>query len=88
MLRPENNFARNLLNMRGRRAMATLLTQLEASVQPHVDAETWNNVRSSVLTVIGDFQDLAMDMISAETGVINDYWAEKLEQIHDAVRGR
>lgn len=85
MEKPDNSFAHNLVNIRGRRAMATLLTALEKEVKPHLSQQEWENVRSKVLQVLGDFQDFCMDMIKAETGAINEIWAEKIGEIHEAV---
>lgn len=81
-----NSFAKNLLATRGRRAVATLLTWLEDNVYEKIPPELQSEVRGKVLSVIGEFQDLAMDMVASDTGVINDYWVEGLEQIMKELR--
>jgi hypothetical protein len=82
----ENSFAKNLLAQRGRRAAATLLTWLEDNIQHNLTTEEWEETRSKVLYVLGEFQDLAMDMVTSDTGVINDYWVQALTEIRDRLR--
>lgn len=82
----ENGFAKNLIAQRGRRASATLLTWLEDNVKDRLSDEEWEAMRSKVLSVVGEFQDLATDMVVSETGVINDYWAEAIADIKDTMR--
>lgn len=81
-----NSFAKNLLATRGRRAVATLLTWLEDNVYEHIPGELQTETRGKVLGVIGEFQDLAMDMVASDTGVINDYWAEELAEVKTLLR--
>lgn len=82
----ENQYAKNLLGSRGRRASATLLTYLEDNIKHKLTDEEWEEIRGKVLGVIGDFQDLAMDMVASDTGIINDFWAEALTEIKDSLR--
>lgn len=82
----ENQYAKNLLGSRGRRASATLLTWLEDNIKHKLTDDEWDEMRSKVLAVVGDFQDLAMDMVASDTGVINDYWADALAEIKDSLR--
>lgn len=81
-----NSFAKNLLATRGRRAVATLLTWLEDNAYQYLPPEVQTETRGKVLSVIGEFQDLAMDMVASDTGVINDFWAEGLAEIKAEIR--
>lgn len=82
----ENNYAKKLLAQRGRRAAATLLTYLEDNTRGKLTNAEWEDLRGKVLAVIGDFQDLAMDMVASETGAINEHWANAIAEIHDVLR--
>ena len=82
-----NSYAKNLLRARGRRCVATILSYLEENIWEHVPAEKKRSVRSHVLSTVGEFQDLATDMVVADTGTINDFWVEELEKIHTEIRG-
>lgn len=81
-----NSYAKNLLGTRGRRCVATILTHLENNVWEHVPEDVQRRARSHILATVGEFQDLAMDMVIADTGVINDFWVEELEKIHKEIR--
>lgn len=81
-----NNFARNLLAARGRRTVATLLTYLEDNVWQYVPEHVQREARGRVLATVGEFQDLAMDMITADTGTINEFWVEQLDGLHEAIK--
>lgn len=81
-----NSFAKNLLATRGRRTVATLLTWLEAHVYEHIPADLQNETRGKVLSTVGEFQDLAMDMVASDTGIINDFWATELADIKAELR--
>jgi hypothetical protein len=81
-----NSFAKNLLATRGRRAVATLLTWLEDNAYQYLPADVQTETRGKVLSVIGEFQDLAMDMVASDTGIINDFWAEELAEMKSLLR--
>ncbi len=82
--------ARDLLSTRGRRAIATLLTYMEENVWPELPDEVQPQVqaaaRSKILAVLGDYQDLAMDLIASEDATINEFWVDELAKIHDEIR--
>lgn len=82
-----NSYAKNLLAVRGRRNIATLLTWMEKNVWPHIEQDLQSEARSKIMAVLGDFQDLAMDMVAADTGTINDFWVEELGKLHESIRG-
>jgi hypothetical protein len=82
-----NSYARNLLRTRGRRCVATILSYLEDNAWEHVPKEKQRHIRSHILSTVGEFQDLATDMVVADTGTINDFWVEELRKIHDEIRG-
>lgn len=79
----DNSFAQKLLQSRGRRTVATLLSYMEERVWPHIPEELQKEARSKIMRVVGDYQDLASDAIAADTGAINEYWIDELVQIHD-----
>jgi hypothetical protein len=81
-----NNYAKNLLRTRGRRCVATILTHLEDNVWKHVPEDVQRQARSRILATVGEFQDLAMDMVVADTGAINEFWVQELEKIHKEIR--
>jgi hypothetical protein len=81
-----DSYAKNLLAVRGRRCVATLLTYLEDHAWEHLTEETRHQIRSKVMSTIGEFQDLAMDMVAADTGSINQFWVDELEKLHDRIR--
>ena len=81
--------ARDLLATRGRRTIATLLTYMEEHVWPELPDEVRPQVqaaaRSKILAVLGDYQDLAMDLIASEDATINEFWVEELARLHDKI---
>jgi hypothetical protein len=81
--------ARDLLATRGRRTIATLLTYMEENVWPELPDEVRMHVqaaaRSKILSVLGDYQDLAMDLIASEDATINEFWVEELARLHDRI---
>lgn len=81
--------AKDLLRTRGRRAVATMLTYMEEHVWPEIPKEQRDEIqaqaRAKILAIMGDYQDLAMDMVSSETGAINEYWVDELAKLHDEI---
>ena len=51
-----------------------------------VPQESQRQARSHILSTVGEFQDLAMDMVVADTGSINEFWVEELEKLHKEIR--
>ena len=82
----DNSYAKNLINKRGRRCVATILTYLEENVWMYLSKDEQQAVRGHVLSTVGEFQDLAMDMVTSDTGAINDFWVEELEKVHQSIR--
>lgn len=83
----DNTYAQRLLAARGRRAAATILSYLERSLKVHLSEDEWQRTRMKVLETVAEFQDFAIDMIKAEDGVINEYWADALDRIHNELKG-
>lgn len=81
-----NTFAKNLLGTRGRRCVATILTYLEENVWEHVPPDKQQQARSAILATLGEYQDLAMDIVTSDTGTINQFWVEELENLHQEIR--
>lgn len=88
MIDTDNSYPKNLLAKRGRRTVATLLTYFEENVYQHVDKDLQNDIRAKVMMVVGDFQDLAMDMVASETGSINELWVDAIREMHDDLKRR
>ena len=88
MIDTDNSYPKNLLSKRGRRTVATLLTYFEENVYQHVDKDLQNDIRAKVMMVVGDFQDLAMDMVASETGSINELWVDAIREMHDDLKRR
>lgn len=89
-LEPDNNgYAQRLLAARGRRAAATILTYMEKAggIKSRLNDGEWEKLRQIVLSAMVDFQDLAIDMVKADSGAINDFWLDALEDIHSELRG-
>lgn len=81
----QNSFARNLVSTRAKRASATVLGYLEDNVYEYVPAAQQTQIRKVILDNINGLSDLAMDIVRAETGEINEFWIEELRKIHTSL---
>ena len=63
-----------------------MLTWLESNVWEYLPDDMQVATRGKVLEVFNEFKDLATDMVASDTGVINDFWVEALDTLHDAIR--
>lgn len=88
-MRDDNNVGvARLIALRGNRTTAVLLTWLEDNVYGYLPEETQNETRRVILDSINGFKDLAIDIVKADTSYINEIWAEKLDEIHQAIKER
>ena len=77
---------KEFLRIRGRRVSATIMSTLEAVVWDQISDEDRKKIRSAVLSTIGEYQDLAMDLVSSEAGSINEFWVDELAKLHRELR--
>lgn len=84
-----NGGVAKLIALRGNRTTAIILTWLEENVYQHLSEDLQQETRRQVLDQINQFKDLAIDIVKSDPGLINEFWAEKIDEIHRAtVRGR
>lgn len=62
-------FARNVLNEQRRRLIGNLMQYLEANVYAHLNEYEQRELRKRVLTAVGAYHDVCLDMLKAS---IND----------------
>ena len=84
-----NNMAANLVAQRGNRCTATILGYLEEHVyeQHDIPERVQMQVRKVVLDSINQFKDLTIDIVKSGDSMVNDFWLENLDKIHDAIVG-
>jgi hypothetical protein len=58
-------FARNVLNEQRRRLIGNLMTYIEGNVYKHLDADEQRELRRRVLTAVGAYHDVCIDMLKA-----------------------
>ena len=88
-MRKENSMAANLVATRGNRASASILGYLENKIyegHPEITTHEQKQIRQFVLDTINNFKDLAIDIVKSDTAVINDEWAKKIDDIHQAIK--
>lgn len=79
----------NLIAQRGNRCSAAVLGYLEDHVYrqyPQISTEAQKRIRLEVLDQINLFKDLVLDIVKSDTDLINDFWVQKLDQIHEEIR--
>ena len=80
--------AANLVATRGNRCSAAVLGWVEENLykEYEIDSAMQRRLRQQVLDQINMFKDLAMDIVKSETAVINEVYAQKLDEIHEELR--
>jgi hypothetical protein len=58
-------FARNLLNEQRRRLVGNLMTYIESNVYRHLSEHEQRELRKRVLTAVGAYHDVCVDMLKA-----------------------
>lgn len=81
------NFVANLIAARGNRVTASILGYLDEQVYPRFDipVEAKKKIRQVVLDQVNGFKDLAIDIVKSDTDHINDFYVQKMDEIHTAV---
>lgn len=80
--------AANLVATRGNRCSAAILGWIEDNLyqEYEIDQPMQRRLRQQVLDQINMFKDLSMDIVKSETAVINEVYAQKLDEIHEELR--
>lgn len=85
-------FARNMLNEQRRRLVGNLMTYIESNVYRHLSPEDQRELRKRVLTAVGAYHDVCVDMLKAsidDGSVINEDAVRLMAQLSrqmDALR--
>lgn len=88
-MRDENNTGvARLIAIRGNRTTAVVLSWLEENVYGYLPEDVQKDTRRLILDQINGFKDLAIDVVKADTSMINEHWVEKLDEIYTAIRSR
>ena len=86
-------FARNVLNEQRRRLVGNLMQYLEANVYTHLSEHEQRELRKRVLTAVGAYHDVCLDMLKAsidDGSVVNEEALHLLARVSnqlDALRG-
>ena len=83
---PENTMAANLVQTRGNRVSATMLSWLEDNVYEFLEEDLQRRTRQMVLDNVNGFKDLTIDIVKSDTAYMNQLWVEKLAEIHKEIR--
>ncbi len=83
---PENTMAANLVQTRGNRVSATMLSWLEDNVYEFLEEDLQRRTRQMVLDNVNGFKDLTIDIVKSDTAYMNQLWVEKLDEIHKEIR--
>lgn len=79
----------DLLNKRRDRTIAVILRVKDQECDHHLPMDSSLKLRKVVLDQINAFADLAVDVITSlednSDVVLNEYWLERLNEIHEAV---
>lgn len=85
----DNAFTKNLLGESRKRLVGSLMGYLEKEIYPELDKQQQELLRTKVLTSVGAYHDVCIDVIKASIndGVIsNEYLLEAILRLHDEVR--
>ncbi len=81
--------AANLVATRGNRTSASILGYLEKNVyesHPEITTHEQKQIRQMILDNVNQFKDLAIDIVKSDVSIINDEWAKKIDEIHQAIK--
>lgn len=81
-----DNMAANLVAIRGNRCTATILSWVEAHLMDTLSEEEWQSLRSVVIDQVNAFKDLSIDIVKSDAAIVNQFWVEKLDDIHNELR--
>lgn len=82
-----NTMAARLIAARGNRCTASILGWMERNVKDDMPDNTWRAMRQTIMEQINGFKDLAIDVVKSDTAYVNELWIEKLEELHNDIRG-
>jgi hypothetical protein len=88
-MKKERSMAASLVATRGNRCSASILGYLENNVyenHPTITTHEQKQIRQFVLDTINNFKDLSIDIVKSDSAVINDEWAKKIDEIHQAIK--
>lgn len=86
-MRDDNNTGvARLIAIRGNRTTAVILSWLEDNAYSYLPEDVQKEARRLVLDQINGFKDLAIDVVKADTSMINEVWVEKLDEIQKAIK--
>lgn len=82
----QNSMAVSLIQQRGNRTAASLLSWLEENVYEYLDPELQSQTRTVVLDNLNDFKNLSMDICKSDNSYINEVWLEAITEIKDELK--
>ncbi len=82
----QNSMAVNLIQQRGNRCTATLLSWMEDNIKEDLPDGLWPALRREVMDDINEFKDLAIDVVKSDAAMINEVYMDQVRQIHDWMR--
>lgn len=88
-MKNDNSMVANLVATRGNRCSASILGYLENNLyenHPGITTHEQKQIRQMVLDTINGFKDLAIDIVKSDVSIINAEWAEKIDEIHRAIK--
>jgi hypothetical protein len=77
-------FARNMLNEQRRRLVGNLMTYIEANVYRHLSPDEQRELRKRVLTAVGAYHDVCIDMLKAsidDGSIVNEDAVRLMSQL-------
>lgn len=83
-----NSSVATLVATRGNRCVASILGGLERRVFDKLSSEDQEYVRTLVKEQVNLFKDIAIDVVKSDASVINEVWAQKLDEILAELRER
>jgi len=89
-----SSFVRNLLVEQRRRSVATLMKYVEREIYPKLPQSLREELREAILSTLGAYHDLCLDVLKASVAdgvVVNEEALELIAQIHEelaAIRAR
>lgn len=75
---------RDLIIEQRKRLVASLLSEAESSLKPHVSQPQWMAFRSKVLDSVGTYHDFILDVlkVSRKNGVLNEEAIRLIKSVH------
>jgi hypothetical protein len=82
----DSDFVKNLVIEQRRRLVGALMNYTEKNIYPHISPALQKEWRLQVMTAIGQYHDLVLDVLKAATAVnaVNEEYLMQLERIHQS----